>query len=193
MAEETKPTMSEQQQTPEPTETHSPPGMSAGGEEVVDVTAPEAAAPAVAPAPSPMHTAPGPHGWWIGTGRRKSAVARVRLKPGNGQIAIKISKNKTKTIDEYFTEERDRADAVAPLKATGVLGKMDVVARLSGGGYMGQAQALRLGVARALRKYDTSLEHALRDAGFLTRDPREVERKKYGQAGARRRFQFSKR
>lgn len=190
MAEQTETTKTEQEQT----QTVSPPGMAAGEEEVVDVTAPESAAPtAVAPAPSPMQNAPGPHGWWMGTGRRKKAVARVRLKPGKGEITIKISKNKTKSIDDYFTEERDRADAVAPLKATGTLGKMDVVARLSGGGYMGQAQALRLGVARALRKYDTNLEHALRDAGFLTRDPREVERKKYGQAGARRRFQFSKR
>jgi len=189
MAEQTETTKTEQEQT----ETVSPPGMGAGSEEVVDVTAPAARPAATATAPSPMQNAPGPQGWWMGTGRRKSAVARVRLKPGSGQISIKLSKNKQKSIDEYFTEERDRADAVAPLKATGTFGKMDVIVRLAGGGYMGQAQAVRLGVARALRKYDTNLEHALRDAGFLTRDPREVERKKYGQAGARRRFQFSKR
>ena len=79
------------------------------------------------------------------------------------------------------------------VKVCNVLGKFDIIARCSGGGYMGQAQAIRLGVSRALRDYDPTMEDALRDAGFLTRDAREVERKKYGQAGARRRFQFSKR
>ena len=88
---------------------------------------------------------------------------------------------------------RDRSDCAAPLKVTGTLGKMDVIAKCHGGGFMGQAQAVRLGIARALRDYDPTLEDALRDNGFLTRDAREVERKKYGQAGARRRFQFSKR
>lgn len=133
------------------------------------------------------------HGWWGATGRRKTAVARVRIKPGSGSVTVRISGNKTRTIDDYFSEERDRNDAVASLKVTNTFGRIDVVARLNGGGYMGQAQALRLGIARALRDYDPSLEDALRDNGFLTRDDREVERKKYGQAGARRRFQFSKR
>lgn len=137
--------------------------------------------------------APDKQGWWGGTGRRKTAVARVRLKPGNGEITVTVSRGKKKTIEEYFSEERDRGDAVAPLKVTNTFGRLSVVARLDGGGYMGQAQALRLGLARALRDYDPSLEDALRDNGFLTRDDREVERKKYGQAGARRRFQFSKR
>lgn len=136
---------------------------------------------------------PDAHGWWWGTGRRKTAVARVRIKPGNGEMKMQIARKKVKTIDEYFTEARDRADVVSPLKLTGLQGKFDVVVRCDGGGYMGQAQAVRLGIARALKKYDPSLEHQLRDAGFLTRDPREVERKKYGQAGARKRFQFSKR
>ncbi|MFG0292389.1 MAG: 30S ribosomal protein S9 [Phycisphaerales bacterium JB065] len=136
---------------------------------------------------------PDAHGWWWGTGRRKSAVARVRLKPGNGDIKVQISRKVTKTVDEYFTEMRDRNDAIASLKVTNTFGKMDVVVRLSGGGYMGQAQAFRLGIARALKKYDPNLEGVLREHGYLTRDAREVERKKYGMAGARRRFQFSKR
>lgn len=147
---------------------------------------------APAPAPKPVVKAD-PHGWWWATGRRKTAVARVRIKPGDGKIYIQIDRKKTKTIDQYFTEIRDRNDAVASLKVTNTLGKMDVVARCNGGGFMGQAQAVRLAVARALKGYDPALEPALRDSGFLTRDPREVERKKYGQAGARKRFQFSKR
>lgn len=132
-------------------------------------------------------------GWWWGTGRRKTAVARVRMKPGTGKVVVVCTKNKTKTIEEYFSEIRDRTDAVAPLKISDLMGKMDVFVRVNGGGFMGQAQAIRLGLARALKGYDPTLEAAMRDAGFLTRDPREVERKKYGQAGARRRFQFSKR
>lgn len=136
---------------------------------------------------------PDAQGWWWGTGRRKTAVARVRIRPGSGKIEILIDKKRTKTIDEYFTEERDRNDALAPLKATNTLGKVDVSMRLHGGGFMGQAGAVMLGVARALKNYDPGLEPILRDNRFLTRDPREVERKKYGQAGARRRFQFSKR
>lgn len=147
------------------------------------------------PAARPLKAAlpPDRHGWWWGTGRRKTAVARVRIKPGTGTFIIVCSKKKTKTIDEYFSEARDRNDAVAPLKLSELFGKMDVCCRLNGGGFMGQAQSVRLGIARALKGYDPTLEARLRDAGFLTRDPREVERKKYGQAGARRRFQFSKR
>ena len=136
------------------------------------------------------------NGFWWGTGRRKRAVARVRLKPnagGTGVIKVQIGKEAFKTVEQYFAEMRDRADCEAPLKVTGTLGKIDVIVRLAGGGFMGQAQAVRLGISRALRDYDPTLEEALRVAGFLTRDAREVERKKYGQAGARRRFQFSKR
>jgi small subunit ribosomal protein S9 len=137
------------------------------------------------------------HGWWWGTGRRKTAVARVRMRPaateGEGAFKIQITRKKFKTIDEYFCEERDRNDAIAPLKVSDMHGKMDVVVRLHGGGFMGQAQALRLGLARAIRNYDPTLEERLRDEGFLTRDAREVERKKYGQPGARARFQFSTR
>ena len=137
------------------------------------------------------------HGWWWGTGRRKRAVARVRIRPvqsnGGAAVRVQITGDKYKTIDQYFSEERDRSDCLAPLKVTQLADKIEVVARIAGGGTMGQAQAVRLGIARALRDYDPTLEDALRDAGFLTRDAREVERKKYGQAGARRRFQFSKR
>jgi len=138
------------------------------------------------------------HGWYWGTGRRKRAVARVRIRPakaeaGEGTMKIQVGADAYKTIEQYFAEERDQGDCAAPLKATNTFGKMDVIAKCHGGGFMGQAQAVRLGIARALRDYDPSLEEALRQAGFLTRDAREVERKKYGQAGARRRFQFSKR
>ena len=136
------------------------------------------------------------NGWWWGTGRRKRAVARVRMKPnaaGAGTIKVQIGSDKFKPIEVYFTEKRDQNDCAAPMKICNVLGKFDVIVRCNGGGYMGQAQAIRLGVSRALRDYDPTMEEALRNAGFLTRDAREVERKKYGQAGARRRFQFSKR
>ena len=149
--------------------------------------------PATEPRPVSRAGTPDAHGWWWGTGRRKAAVARVRIKPGNGEIRIQTSRKNSKPVDDYFTELRDRADVSAPLKLTGLQGKLDVVARASGGGFMGQAQAIRLGLARAIKRYDPKFEGQLRDAGFLTRDPRKVERKKYGQAGARRRFQFSKR
>ncbi|MDX2115154.1 MAG: 30S ribosomal protein S9 [Planctomycetota bacterium] len=159
----------------------------------LDLAAPaQTSAPAAAPK---MPAKPDAQGWWSGTGRRKTAVARVRLKPatGEGKVVIRIDRKKSKTVAEYFTELRDQADVHAPFKVTNTLGKFDVVARCAGGGFMGQAQAVRLAIARALKGYDPSFEDALRDHGFLTRDPREVERKKYGQAGARRRFQFSKR
>ncbi len=135
-------------------------------------------------------------GWWWGTGRRKSAVARVRIrlsKSGGAKFIVVGTAKKEHPVEKYFAEDRDRTDAVAALKVANLEGKFDIVARVHGGGYMGQAGAIRLGLARALRNYDPTVEAALRDAGFLTRDAREVERKKYGQAGARRRFQFSKR
>lgn len=137
-------------------------------------------------------------GWWWGTGRRKTAVARVRIRPAKdgaeATIQILSYGRRARTIEQYFTEERDRADVLFPLKLTGTAGKFDVWVRVQGGGTMGQAQAVRLGIARALNDYDPgSFDVMLRDNGLLTRDAREVERKKYGQAGARRRFQFSKR
>jgi small subunit ribosomal protein S9 len=137
------------------------------------------------------------HGWWWGTGRRKTAVARVRIRPakesGKGELKMQITRKQFKTVAEYFSELRDQNDAVAPLKLTDTEGKLDIFVRAHGGGYMGQAQAVRLGLARALVAYDPNFEPALRDAGFMTRDARKVERKKYGQPGARARFQFSKR
>ena len=134
-------------------------------------------------------------GWWWGTGRRKTAVARVRIRPAQAEAKVTIQKTrkKFKTIEEYFSEDRDRGDALAPLRLTDTLNKLEVVIRAHGGGTMGQAQAVRLGIARALINYDPNLERALRDAGYLSRDARKVERKKYGQPGARARFQFSKR
>jgi small subunit ribosomal protein S9 len=123
-----------------------------------------------------------------GVGRRKSSVARVRVAPGSGKIEI----NK-RTLNEYFTNERDRKAIFGPLEVTNTGGKMDVLVNADGGGPTGQSGAIVMGLGRALVKYDVNLEQALRNAGFLTRDSRMKERKKYGQRGARRRFQFSKR
>jgi len=123
-----------------------------------------------------------------GVGRRKSACARVRIAPGSGKIEVN-----GKTINDYFTTETDRKRIFGPLEVTNTGGKMDVFVNATGGGLTGQAGALVMGLARALAKYDSTLEAALRTARFLTRDSRMKERKKYGQRGARRKFQFSKR
>ena len=123
-----------------------------------------------------------------GTGRRKTAVARVRIAAGSGKILIN-----DRELNDYLTRERDRKTIFGPLEVTNTGGKLDIFINASGGGATGQTGAIVLGVARALLKYDASLEQALRNAGYLTRDPRMKERKKYGQRGARRRFQFSKR
>src|SRR5438445_6350244 len=123
-----------------------------------------------------------------GVGRRKSACARVRIAPGSGKIEIN-----GRTLNDYFTAERDRKSIFGPLEVTNVAGKMDVLVNTDGGGPSGQTGAIVMGLGRALAKYDNSLEVPLRNAGFLTRDSRMKERKKYGQRGARRRFQFSKR
>jgi len=138
--------------------------------------------------PLPQPAKPDKGGFVWGTGRRKAAVARVRIKPGEGKFLI----NK-RQVDHYFTEMRDRNDIVEPLKITGTEGKIDVFINVFGGGFMGQAGAIRLGLSRALKGYDPTLEAALRQANMLSRDPRRVERKKPGQPGARKRFQFSKR
>lgn len=127
-------------------------------------------------------------GWIWGTGRRKTAVARVRIKPGSGKFLIN-----GRTIEQYFTEMRDRQDVQAPLKVTNTLGRLDVIVRVCGGGYAGQAGAIVLGLARALKGYDPTLEGILREHGMLTRDAREVERKKPGRRKARRGFQWAKR
>lgn len=121
-------------------------------------------------------------------GRRKSASARVRMKPGTGKIVIN-----GRPIEEYMARETLVMHAVQPFEVTGNTGKYDVRVRCNGGGLAGQAGAVRLGIARALVAIDESMRVTLRRAGLLTRDAREVERKKYGQPGARKHFQFSKR
>ena len=125
---------------------------------------------------------------YTGTGRRKRSLARVRLKAGTGQFAVN-----GRTLDEYFGRETLTMIVKQPFEATETIDKFDVSANVSGGGTSGQAGALRHGIARALLTYDPDLKAALRKGGFLTRDPRMKERKKYGQKGARARFQFSKR
>lgn len=127
-----------------------------------------------------------PYIW--GTGRRKTAVARVRIRPGDGKFLI----NK-REVDEYFKLGKDRQAVRTPLQVTDTGKTMDVFVNMGGGGVTGQAGAVLLGLARALVKADPVHEPKLREKNLLTRDPRKVERKKYGQRGARRRFQFSKR
>jgi small subunit ribosomal protein S9 len=122
------------------------------------------------------------------TGRRKRSIARVSLVPGKGTITVN-----DRDIDTYFPRETLRMIIRQPLQITNTTGKYDVVANVNGGGLSGQAGALRHGIARALVASDADMKSKLKKEGLLTRDPREVERKKYGQAGARRRFQFSKR
>jgi small subunit ribosomal protein S9 len=123
-----------------------------------------------------------------GTGRRKTSTARVFLRPGSGTITV----NK-KPIEASFPTETHRLTIRQPLVLTELLERFDVLATTAGGGVAGQAGALRLGIARALLDFDADLRSRLRKAGLLTRDPRAKERKKYGMAGARKRFQFSKR
>lgn len=125
---------------------------------------------------------------YYGTGRRKKAVARVRLVPGEGKITIN-----DRDIDDYFGLETLKVTVRQPLVLTDTLGKFDVIAKVHGGGFTGQAGAIRHGIARALLKADEALKPQLKKAGFLTRDPRMKERKKYGLKAARRAPQFSKR
>ena len=125
---------------------------------------------------------------FYGTGRRKSSVARVRLVPGNGQVIVN-----GKSLDEYFCKKTLEMIARQPLVLTETEGRYDVLVNAHGGGTTGQAGAVRLGIARALLKADPEFRPALKRAGFLTRDPRMKERKKYGLRGARRAPQFSKR
>ena len=122
------------------------------------------------------------------TGRRKEATARVFLRPGSGSITIN-----RRTFDNYFPTEALRVQVQVPLVLTEVAGQFDVLATVSGGGIAGQAGALRLGIARALCSFNAELRPRLKKDGLLTRDARAKERKKYGMAGARKRFQFSKR
>ena len=125
---------------------------------------------------------------FIGTGRRKTSVARVRLVPGSGKFVVNDH-----TLEEYLTVPNQRTIAMQPLAETQNAGKFDVFVSVNGGGVSGQAGAIRHGIARALLKASPDLKAVLRAKGFLTRDSRMRERKKYGQPGARKRFQFSKR
>jgi small subunit ribosomal protein S9 len=124
----------------------------------------------------------------LGTGRRKSAVARVRIRPGQGNIVIN-----ERSLQEYFPNEQDRRALLQPLEESGRRNDVDLVIRVHGGGPTGQSGACRMGIARALVSFDTEVFPAMRDNGFLTRDSRMKERKKYGLRGARRGTQFSKR
>ena len=125
---------------------------------------------------------------FLGTGRRKTSIARVRLASGSGKITVN-----GRPFDNYFPVDTLRATVSQPLTVTGTAEKLDVRVNVTGGGPNGQAGAVRHGIARALLKFDVNLRPQLKAEGLLTRDPRERERKKYGQPGARKRFQFSKR
>lgn len=125
---------------------------------------------------------------YTATGRRKTSVARVIMRPGSGQIIVN-----EKPLETYFPRETLRMMIRQPLELTGMIGKLDIFANVDGGGLSGQAGALKHGISRALVLMDSDLKARLKKDGFLTRDPREKERKKYGQKGARKRFQFSKR
>lgn len=122
------------------------------------------------------------------TGRRKVSIARVRMKPGTGEFSVN-----DRTLDEYFGRETSKMILKQPLEVVEQLGKVDITVNVCGGGMSGQAGAIRHGISRALLKLNPDHRPALKKAGFLTRDARAVERKKYGQPGARKRFQFSKR
>ena len=125
---------------------------------------------------------------WYATGKRKTAVARVWLKAGTGAIAVN-----RQAFEAYFPRETSRLVILQPFEVTEQVGNFDVFATLAGGGTSAQAEALRHGISKALLEYDVGLRDRLKRAGFLTRDARVKERKKYGQPGARKRFQFSKR
>ncbi|MBM3772338.1 MAG: 30S ribosomal protein S9 [Acidimicrobiia bacterium] len=125
---------------------------------------------------------------YYGTGRRKTSTARVFLRPGSGAINVN-----TRSFDAYFSTEALRTLIRRPFAATETTGQFDVLATVAGGGVSGQAGAVRLGIARALVQYNLELRKRLKAGGLLTRDARAKERKKYGMAGARKRFQFSKR
>jgi small subunit ribosomal protein S9 len=125
---------------------------------------------------------------YLGTGRRKTSVARVFLRPGKGEIKVN-----NRPFENYFPTESSRAMVRQALAATESIEKFDVIILANGGGVIGQAGACRLGISRALVEFNAELRGRLKKLGFLTRDPRKHERKKYGQKGARKRFQFSKR
>ena len=126
--------------------------------------------------------------WFHGTGRRKESIARVFLRAGSGKFTVN-----RRTVDSYFPNHAWKHDATEPLKFTSLTDQVDVVVTAHGGGTGGQAGAVRMGLSRAISRYNPELRPALRKNGFLTRDSRMKERKKYGQKGARKRFQFTKR
>ena len=126
--------------------------------------------------------------FFLAKGTRKTAVAQVRIKPGTGKVVVN-----GREMLNYLCRQNLVTHAMAPLEEAKLAGKIDIIAKVKGGGLSGQAGALRLGLTRALVKYDDQLRASLKKQGFLTRDARMVERKKYGQAKARKRFQFSKR
>src|SRR5438067_217331 len=134
------------------------------------------------------HRLKGKHKADYGTGRRKTATARVYLKPGSGRITVN-----DRSLDEFFGRETGRMIVRQPLEAVKLLSRFDIAVKVDGGGTTGQAGAIRHGITRALIEFDESLRKPLRDAGFVTRDAREVERKKVGRRKARRRPQYSKR
>jgi small subunit ribosomal protein S9 len=125
---------------------------------------------------------------YYGTGRRKSAIARVFLRPGSGEFKVN-----DKAFDTYFVTEQQRVSAKRPLVLTETTANFDVITRVVGGGVNAQADAVKMGIARALLEFNVELRKTLKSDGLLTRDARAKERKKYGQKGARKRFQFSKR
>ena len=147
-----------------------------------------AAAPTAVPAPAPREPVRDALGRSYATGKRKDAVARVWIKPGSGKVTVN-----GKEMGAYFARPVLQMILRQPFSVAGVSGQFDVHATVAGGGLSGQAGAVKHGISKALQLYDPSLRPALKAAGFLTRDSRVVERKKYGRAGARRRFQFSKR
>ena len=125
---------------------------------------------------------------YYGTGRRKCSVARVYMRPGTGNFTVN-----GKPMDAYFPRERHRSQLRMPLQAVDLLGRFDVIVNVCGGGLVGQSEAARLGLSRAIQIFSMELRPALKKLGYLSRDSRIKERKKYGQKGARKRFQFSKR
>ncbi len=125
---------------------------------------------------------------YYGTGRRKAAIARVFLRPGSGEFKVN-----GKAFEEYFVTPSQRTSAKQPLVLTETAANFNVLANVCGGGVAGQADAVRLGITRALMEFNAELRKTLKTEGMVTRDPRAKERKKYGQKGARKRFQFSKR
>jgi small subunit ribosomal protein S9 len=125
---------------------------------------------------------------YYGTGRRKSAIARVHLRPGSGDFKVN-----GRPFDQYFVTESQRVSARQPLLSTETVASFNVIATVSGGGVNGQADAVKLGIARALMLFNIELRKKLKSEGLISRDPRAKERKKYGQKGARKRFQYSKR